>query len=103
MFQLNILIDSSYNAVITDFGSARTKQSDNATKEDSVSKDAKDDIFQELQPPRISLNPSTLELTLTGPAFSLRWTAPEVLNNGTQDLPSDMWAIGWICWEVSTL
>lgn len=33
--------------------------------------------------------------------FSLRWTAPEVLAGESQDLPSDIWAIGWICWEVS--
>lgn len=59
------------------------------------------DIVRGLTSPKININPSTLELTLTGPAFSLRWTAPEVLNNGVQDLPSDMWAVGWICWEVS--
>ncbi|KIO21252.1 hypothetical protein M407DRAFT_48602, partial [Tulasnella calospora MUT 4182] len=74
---LNILVNAFYHALITDFGSARIKQN-------------------------IELNPKTLELTLTGPGFSLRWTAPEVLDDGVQDLPSDMWAIGWICWEIVT-
>ncbi|KIO33581.1 hypothetical protein M407DRAFT_17542, partial [Tulasnella calospora MUT 4182] len=61
-----------------------------------------DDTAQEFTPPKIEFNWTTLELTLTGPQFSLRWTAPEVLNDGVQDLPSNMWAVGWICWEIVT-
>lgn len=60
-----------------------------------------DDTAMGLASPKVEFNPSTLDLTLTGPKFSLRWTAPEVLDGGMQDLPSDMWAIGWVCWEVS--
>ncbi|KIO26400.1 hypothetical protein M407DRAFT_74553, partial [Tulasnella calospora MUT 4182] len=63
---LNILVNSSYRAVITDFGSAR-------------------------------------QLTLTGPAWSLRWAAPEVLFGKRPDLPRDIWAVGWVIWEVSWL
>lgn len=64
---------------------------------ESVSPAAHDDFAV----PTVTFNPSALELTLTGPAYSLRWTAPEVLDDGIQDLASDMWATGWICWEVS--
>lgn len=55
---------------------------------------------KELAAASAEFNPATGELTVTGPKFSLRWTAPEVLGNEVQDLPSDMWAAGWICWEV---
>ncbi|KIO18721.1 hypothetical protein M407DRAFT_83625, partial [Tulasnella calospora MUT 4182] len=71
---LNILVNSSNRAMITDFGSARVQQC----------------VYD------IS------ELTLTGPMFTLRWTAPEVLDEGMQDTHSDMWALGWICWEIMT-
>ncbi|KIO23783.1 hypothetical protein M407DRAFT_36031, partial [Tulasnella calospora MUT 4182] len=67
----NILVNSYCRAVITDFGSARIRQS----------------VASESGETR----PTTL-----------RWTAPEVLNDGVQDLPSDMWAMGWICWEIVT-
>ncbi|KIO16619.1 hypothetical protein M407DRAFT_85814, partial [Tulasnella calospora MUT 4182] len=43
------------------------------------------------------------QLTLTGPAWSLRWAAPEVVRDGEQpSLPSDIWSAGWVCWEVIT-
>ena len=109
LFQLNILVNSSYRAVITDFGSARTKESVDATTEDLGPEPPRqmniDDLVQELISPQIKFDQSTLELTLTGAGYTLRWTAPEVLRDGpgAQDLRSDMWALGWICWEVSTL
>lgn len=41
------------------------------------------------------------ELTLTGPAWSLRWAAPEVVKEeDPPGLPSDIWSAGWVCWEV---
>lgn len=36
------------------------------------------------------------QLTLTGPAWSLRWAAPEVLFGDRPDLPRDIWAVGWV-------
>ncbi|KIO20167.1 hypothetical protein M407DRAFT_60603, partial [Tulasnella calospora MUT 4182] len=54
---LNILVNSSCRAVITDFGSARIRRSSTS--------------------PQAKFNRSTSALTLTGPAYSLRWTAPE--------------------------
>lgn len=43
------------------------------------------------------------QLTLTGPAWSLRWVAPEVVMGERQSLASDIWAAGWVCWEVGEL
>ncbi|KAG8962070.1 hypothetical protein FRC00_010427 [Tulasnella sp. 408] len=43
-----------------------------------------------------------LGLALEEPGFTLIWASPEVLNEGQRDLPSDMWALGWICWEIVT-
>ncbi|KIO19402.1 hypothetical protein M407DRAFT_54875, partial [Tulasnella calospora MUT 4182] len=73
---LNILVSSSYRAVITDFGSART----------------------------ISTTEGELigEENVPGPAWSLRWAAPEVVNGERQNLASDIWAVGWVCWEIMT-
>ncbi|KAG9044953.1 hypothetical protein FS837_007250 [Tulasnella sp. UAMH 9824] len=104
---LNILVNSSYRAVITDFGSARIRQSVSSEEEENreqmhCQEQISDEMGAESTSPKVKFDPSTFCLTLTGPAFSLRWTAPEVLNNGTQDLPSDMWAMGWICWEIIT-
>lgn len=103
---MNILVNSSYRAVITDFGSARAKGNVEQGTEDSGSEPPRrgtvDEIVQKLLSPKIKFNQSTLELTLTGPGYTLRWTAPEVLSSEVQDLPSDMWALGWTCWEVST-
>ncbi|KIO17555.1 hypothetical protein M407DRAFT_84856, partial [Tulasnella calospora MUT 4182] len=73
---LNILVNASYRAVITDFGSARIKRS----------------IVSEMEK-------NKSEITRQ---FSLRWTAPEILRDRMPDLASDMWSIGWICWEVSS-
>lgn len=56
-----------------------------------------------LTPSDVELDATTLDLTLTAPKYTLRWAAPEVLSDHEQDLPSDMWCIGWICWEVSVL
>lgn len=60
----------------------------------------KHDTAEGLTSPKVKLSGTTLELTLSDPGYSLRWTAPEVLDDGVQDMPSDMWAVGWICWEV---
>lgn len=43
------------------------------------------------------------ELTLTGPGWSLRWAPPEVVNGNHPGLPSDIWSVGWVCWEVGSV
>ncbi|KAG8926537.1 hypothetical protein FRC01_008718 [Tulasnella sp. 417] len=96
---LNILVNSSYHAVITDFGSARKKASADVVEHDASEgpcRASNAEVKKDSKSPRVKLNPSTLELTLTGPGFSLRWTAPEVLKEEVPDLPSDVWAVGKI-------
>ncbi|KIO32095.1 hypothetical protein M407DRAFT_67158, partial [Tulasnella calospora MUT 4182] len=79
---LNILVNSSYHAVITDFGSARSKPDADAEEQNA--------------------SETTFELTLTGPLYTIRWAAPEVLAGEENGLSSDMWAVGWIGWEIVT-
>ncbi|KAG8914813.1 hypothetical protein FRC01_003902 [Tulasnella sp. 417] len=98
---LNILVDFSYQAVITDFGSARIKQHVAPEERENACARPQGALLDDgITPPEVKFNPSTFDLTLTGPGYSLRWTAPEVIHGDDQDLPSDMWAIGWIGWEV---
>ncbi|KAG8923500.1 hypothetical protein FRC01_012680 [Tulasnella sp. 417] len=104
---LNILVDFSYQAVITDFGSARIKQHVPPAERENASvrpqgAQLDDGISAEWTSPEVTFYPSTSDFTLTGPGYSLRWTAPEVIRGDDQDLPSDVWAIGWIAWEIVT-
>ncbi|KIO25823.1 hypothetical protein M407DRAFT_24877 [Tulasnella calospora MUT 4182] len=103
---LNILVSSECRALITDFGSARHLGSDH------VGKQAKGN-YQRPQPttdPNAG-EPITLEaifsatastLTLTGSGYTLRWAAPELLQDDKPCLRSDIWAFGWIAYEVMT-
>lgn len=50
----------------------------------------------------VELSIPDAELTLTGPSVSWRWAAPEVLEGEQPGLASDIWALGWIAWEVVT-
>ncbi|KIO23338.1 hypothetical protein M407DRAFT_214839 [Tulasnella calospora MUT 4182] len=45
---------------------------------------------------------STNTMTLTGNQYTLRWAAPELLNDDESGLWSDIWALGWIFYEVMT-
>ncbi|KAG8948346.1 hypothetical protein FRC04_009842 [Tulasnella sp. 424] len=103
--KLNILVNSENRAVITDFGSARLLD---RTTEGAAS-DAKIPTRSRAQndgekdsSPRIEMFITDTVTTFTGPAWTLRWAAPEVLDGEFPDLPSDIWAFGWICWEIMT-
>ncbi|KAG8938026.1 hypothetical protein FRC00_001929, partial [Tulasnella sp. 408] len=106
---LNILVNTSYRAIITDFGAARIITSVATTKEENQLASPHQILVNvkevneaaELTPPEVEFDATTSDLPLTEPKYSLRWAAPEVLDNGVQDLPSDMWSLGWICWEVN--
>lgn len=51
----------------------------------------------------VTIAVSANQLTLTGPDWTLRWAAPELLTEDEPpSLPSDVWAAGWVCWEVSS-
>ncbi|KAG8978607.1 hypothetical protein FRC05_009879 [Tulasnella sp. 425] len=101
----NILVNASYNAVITDFGSARLlrKQSENGTLPSPARLQTANRCLSPVHPPpkheRTILDPN---LTSTDAQSTLRWTAPEVLMGQRPDLPSDIWAAAWTCWEVVT-
>ncbi|KAG8984969.1 hypothetical protein FRB90_005019 [Tulasnella sp. 427] len=95
---MNILVNDSFDAVITDFGSARLV--DKPQSSSTLANEAID--AQQVARLQVKFRADTNELTLSGAQISLRWAAPEVLDEATPDLPSDMWAFGWICWEFIT-
>ncbi|KIO22323.1 hypothetical protein M407DRAFT_28121 [Tulasnella calospora MUT 4182] len=57
---------------------------------------------EEQASPPIHVGAARNQLTLTGPAWSLRWAAPEVVKGRRSGLSSDIWAVAWVCWEVMT-
>lgn len=93
---MNILINSGYHAVITDFGSARRLTTKDLDEEGERTED----------PPQAGLLfeatfcASTKTMTLTGNKYTLRWAAPELLNGDVPGLWSDIWALGWVAYEV---
>ncbi|KIO19618.1 hypothetical protein M407DRAFT_30732, partial [Tulasnella calospora MUT 4182] len=100
---LNILVSASYRAIITDFGSARVvgESEDGGTVQGSPLPANSDPISEKDSTP-IRVVATANQLTLTGPAWSLRWAPPEVVNGSLQGLASDIWSIGWVCWEIMT-
>ncbi|KIO25215.1 hypothetical protein M407DRAFT_25439, partial [Tulasnella calospora MUT 4182] len=52
--------------------------------------------------PEVTISTANTELTLTSPGWSFRWAAPEILNEEDPCLASDIWALGWIAWEIIT-
>lgn len=104
---LNILIDSECCAILTDFGSARVLKGRTVGDSDDTrtipESPAEPTLPGEDQAsPQVTYCATAATLTLTGPHYTLRWAAPEVLLKSSFDLPSDIWAFGWICWEVMT-
>ncbi|KAG8925374.1 hypothetical protein FRC01_010289 [Tulasnella sp. 417] len=103
---LNILVNDECRAVMTDFGSARVL-SDGDTKKPNAERKSffeptpiPDDDSGVIESERPEL--VTVLQALTGPAWSTRWASPESLNGQSPDLPSDIWALGWVCWEIIT-
>ncbi|KAG9022451.1 hypothetical protein FS837_006354, partial [Tulasnella sp. UAMH 9824] len=104
--QLNILVNSSCRAVITDFGSARVLRSDNdrPTNQEKMRNAGEVAATDEGDNcPEVTLVALVNQLTLTGPLWSLRWAAPELVKEETRPgLASDIWSAGWVCWEMMT-
>ncbi|KIO19025.1 hypothetical protein M407DRAFT_31309, partial [Tulasnella calospora MUT 4182] len=99
---LNILVNSSNRAVITDFGSARIlrqTQELNADPSTRLAASASTTFPKNNEPLQFTVTASETALTLTGPACSLRWAPPEVLNGEALGLAGDILALGWIAWE----
>ncbi|KAG8939159.1 hypothetical protein FRC04_006943 [Tulasnella sp. 424] len=102
---LNILVNSSCRAVITDFGSARVvrRRSDSKADRKQVKPNATVPSHKGLPTSsRINISVTGNQLTLTGPSWSFRWAAPEVIFGEVPNLPSDIWALGWVIWEIVT-
>lgn len=96
--------------MITDFGSARSVRSDEevalpggaAAKAITTPGTAATSV-EEAEVLTAEIAPSGVFITMTGPAWTVRWAAPELLRGDVPGLASDIWALGWICWEVSQL
>ncbi|KAG8970507.1 hypothetical protein FRC05_000615 [Tulasnella sp. 425] len=101
---LNVLVNSANRAIITDFGSARPLGCVFALREgfETVQEHRQGTLDQEQVSVQTEVSQSGTFITLTGPKWTLRWAAPELLNGGLPSLASDIWAFGWICWEAIT-
>ncbi|KAG8950432.1 hypothetical protein FRC04_007447 [Tulasnella sp. 424] len=101
---LNILVNAEYRAVITDFGSARlltdvplsTSTDDEEALTTILNQPADDGS------PRATYSEHTKQMTISNCEYTLRWAAPEVLLGEESDLSSDIWALGWIIYELLT-
>ncbi|KAG9035468.1 hypothetical protein FS837_001919, partial [Tulasnella sp. UAMH 9824] len=92
---INILVNSEFRAVITDFGSARHPVSKNPNQEsERTNKDP-----QPAPSLEATHHPSTNTITLTCNHYTLRWAAPELLEDGDATLACDIWALGWVAYE----
>lgn len=103
--QANVLMNSRNRAVITDFGSARllgepTVPESRVRKATRIPSKLLTDK-QAPNTPRVELKSLGTLITLTGTAWTLRWAAPELVNDENPGLGSDIWAFTWICWEAS--
>lgn len=93
--------------MITDFGSARSVRSveEEALPGGSAAKTIATPgttatSVEETEVLTAEITPSGMFITMTGPAWTVRWAAPEILRGDVPGLASDIWALGWICWEV---
>ncbi|KIO19740.1 hypothetical protein M407DRAFT_30630 [Tulasnella calospora MUT 4182] len=84
-------------ARITDFGSAR-RLSQHDPNINAQAESQAPPVYS----PSVTFNPSTKAITLTGNKYTLRWAAPELLLEDQMSLWSDIWALGWIAYEVMT-
>lgn len=94
--QTNVLVKSNCRAVITDFGSAHHPVPDNAGE------DSEQAIKEPQQSPSLEATycPSTNTITLTCKNYTVLWAAPELLKDQDPSLASDIWALGWVAYEV---
>ncbi|KAG8994803.1 hypothetical protein FRB90_000340 [Tulasnella sp. 427] len=102
IFLLNILVNEEYRAAITDFGSARRIRHVETPPPPISAVSAprnlpggwKDAI------PAAQLNTTGNGVTLTIGKYTVRWAAPELLNEDRESLACDIWSLGWIAYEV---
>ncbi|KIO28068.1 hypothetical protein M407DRAFT_22700, partial [Tulasnella calospora MUT 4182] len=106
---LNILVNSEHRAFITDFGSARALDSATAVAPKAVytTTATEKQHYNAARIPAVERLKAEIAasgefITITGPAWTVRWAAPELLRGELPGLASDIWAFGWICWEAIT-
>ncbi|KIO26362.1 hypothetical protein M407DRAFT_24328 [Tulasnella calospora MUT 4182] len=103
---LNILVSSSYHAIITDFGSACfvTNNAEWEPNHNTIREAGRIPIAEEASSHHeVTLTASANQLTFTGPHWTLRWAAPEVVMEVERPgLASDIWSAAWVCWEMMT-
>lgn len=97
--QLNVLVNRGRRGVITDFGCARRLQQPDL----SMQIEQLQEPSRSAQPLNVTFHPSNNIITLTGNGYTLRWAAPELLVEDQLSLWSDIWALGWIAYEVRLL
>ncbi|KAG9039159.1 hypothetical protein FS837_001058 [Tulasnella sp. UAMH 9824] len=92
---INIMVNSKSRAIITDFGSASRQ-----TVADMEKGKERIETSPEAGPRfEATFCESTQTMTLAGDNYTLRWAAPELLNEGEPGLWSDIWALGWVAYE----
>ncbi|KIO21756.1 hypothetical protein M407DRAFT_28682 [Tulasnella calospora MUT 4182] len=93
---INVLVNSECLAVITDFGSAgRLTAKDLEKGGERTGHKLQEGLLLDVQ-----FSAATKTMTLTGDKYTLRWAAPELLNGDAPGLWSDIWALGWVGYEV---
>lgn len=97
---LNILVNTQNRAVITDFGSARRILLSQGQTHAGRMPERTSTEHMGFKSLHVEVTASGF--MITGPAWTIRWAAPELLNGGFPTLATDVWAFGWICWEVLT-
>ncbi|KIO29009.1 hypothetical protein M407DRAFT_21908 [Tulasnella calospora MUT 4182] len=96
---INVLVNSKCRAIITDFGSARHPTINGPDKE----RERTEIEPQHIWPPEATFCPSTNTITLTCNQYTLRWAAPELLEEDDASLASDIWAAGWVASPLGAL
>ncbi|KAG9021327.1 hypothetical protein FS837_007353, partial [Tulasnella sp. UAMH 9824] len=95
-----ILVNVSYRAVITDFDSARVlhRRVETDIDQEQFEGETAAEVMPALEKcayaSQLQVSVAGEQLTLAGPAWSLRWGAPEVLFGKRLDLPRDLWTAG---------
>ncbi|KAG9000519.1 hypothetical protein FRB90_011794 [Tulasnella sp. 427] len=102
---VNILVNWLYRAVITDFGSARRLSNDKLVQQTNPSKYVKDHLIIDQEEEDQVLEQALLTtsgdmMTLTGDKYTIRWAAPELLDECLPTLSCDIWSLGWVAYEV---
>ncbi|KIO28197.1 hypothetical protein M407DRAFT_22675 [Tulasnella calospora MUT 4182] len=105
---INILVNSEFHGLIIDFGSARRLGDELSRKQMKRDGDQPQStpsdvtVGEEHITLQAIFSATASTITLTGSSYTLRWAAPELLQEENPCLRSDIWALGWIAYEVMT-